>query len=292
MTTALFYRHATVLDYAYLDKHRGVVGNSYWVDVTFFGPLDGDGVLYDFGHAKKKVKEVIDRDCDHRLVVPASLVEEIKGRCQVSFSYPSGPFYYDTPPQGLCAIPFSSVSRETLQVFLQDLLRPEMPETIEDLKIDLVEEKFAKGRPHFHYTHGLKAHYGNCQRLFHGHRNTVDVEIDGTSSLEHEHFLADAFQDVHFCHWDNVANKDDVLKVAKGSPQGRYDVPISIAYEASQGPFYGTLPGRDVYLLQDETTIENLSKHFAQLVKSQIKEKSTVVVRGYEGIGKGALSTL
>ena len=70
MNITLFYKHVTVLDYAYLDDHKGVVGDSLIVNVEFIGHTDEEGVVYDFSLAKNKVKEIIDRDCDHRLVVP------------------------------------------------------------------------------------------------------------------------------------------------------------------------------------------------------------------------------
>ena len=70
MKISLFYKNVTVLDYAFLDDHKGVVGDALKVHVEFIGKTDKECVVYDFSYAKKKVKEIIDRDCDHRLVVP------------------------------------------------------------------------------------------------------------------------------------------------------------------------------------------------------------------------------
>ena len=172
-----------------------------------------------------------------------------------------------------------------------------MPSTIDSLKIELVPEKQPKSKKFFHYTHGLKEHYGNCQRLFHGHRNTVDVKINGESSPEHEVFLAQELfkSNIHFCKWENVANQEDIIKACgEKKPQGRYLElpPVKIEYQASQGFFRAELPGRTLYFLQEESTVENLSMHFARLIKKKVKETDIVAVRAYEGIAKGALTTL
>ena len=46
------------------------------------------------------------------------------------------------------------------------------------------------------------------------------------------------------------------------------------------------------YLMQTESTVENLSIHFAQVVKSKLKQNDQVEAIAYEGIAKGAKTTL
>ncbi len=304
MKISLFYRNVTILDYAYLDDHLGVVGDSLRVSVEFVGRTDQEGVVYDFSYAKGKVKEIIDRDCDHRLVVPRGAVEERDGeaqenRCQIKFFY--GPedkwLSYHCPEQGICQIPYANVSKANIQAFLEEAILREMPETVDAVKIELAEESVPAGKAVFHYTHGLKEHYGNCQRLFHGHRNTVDVEINGRAAPEYEHFLANELfkGSVHFCKWENVANHAEIARACgTEKPEGRYPElpPVEIEYQASQGTFRGILPGQAAYFLQAESTVENLSMHFAKLIKAKVGEADVVSVRAYEGIAKGAVSTL
>lgn len=296
---SLFYKNVTVLDYAFLDDHRGVVGDALNVDVEFVGETDHEGVVFDFSHAKKKVKEIIDRDCDHRLVAPASIVETHDGISKLEFTYGHAEekITYECPEEGICLLPFSYVSKANIQTYLETIILKEMPKTVKAVKIKLRDERFGEDKPYFHYTHGLKQHYGNCQRLFHGHKNTVDVFINGQETFEFEEWLAkDLFNhSVHFCLWENVVNKDEIENVIKDkTPEGRYpELPeVKISYEANQGKFSGTLPGRAVYFLQDETTVENLSIHFAHLVKSQVGEHDNVIVHAYEGIAKGAITSL
>ena len=65
MKISLFYKNVTVLDYAYLDDHRGVVGDALKVHVEFIGKTDEEGVVYDFSYAKKKVKEIVQKAKDN-----------------------------------------------------------------------------------------------------------------------------------------------------------------------------------------------------------------------------------
>ena len=300
MKITLFYKNATVLDYAYLDDHLGVVGNSLKVNVEFIGQTDDEGVVYDFSYAKKKVKEVIDRDCDHRLVVPKHLVQSLDNdltKLEYIYGHGDEKMTYECPSEGLCAIPFAHVSNENLTAYLEEQVLKEMPDTVTAIRLELEEETLPENKARFHYTHGLKEHYGNCQRLFHGHQNTVDVYINNKRDESWEQKISrELFKgNVHFALWENIINKDDVIKASgQKLPEGRFnELPqIEIEYEASQGKFKGSLPGRAVYIVQEESTVENLSIHFAKLVKASVSEGDIVRVHAYEGIAKGSITTL
>lgn len=299
MKISLFYKNVTVLDYAYLDDHRGVVGDALKVHVEFVGKTDEEGVVYDFSYAKKKVKEIIDRDCDHRLCVPKNLVEKV-GANRLKFTYTFGlsdmPMTYECPAEGICELPSFHVNKATIATHLENLILAEMPETVSAIKITLEDEDLPEGKASFHYTHGLKEHYGNCQRLFHGHKNTVDVFVNGKQRADLEDWLAnDLFKNsIHFCKWENVQNKEEIEELLKAkSPQGRHaQIPrVEIAYTSGQGEFKGSLPGNEVFFMTEESTVENLSMLFARLIKSKVGEKD-ITVRAYEGVAKGAISTL
>jgi 6-pyruvoyl-tetrahydropterin synthase len=299
MKISLFYKNVTVLDYAYLDDHRGVVGDALKVHVEFIGKTDEEGVVYDFSYAKKKVKEIIDRDCDHRLVVPKDLVEKIDGdriRFNYSFGLSDMPLEYECPSEGVCELPSFHVNKATMASHLENLILKEMPETVSAIKLTLEDESLDEGKPTFHYTHGLKEHYGNCQRLFHGHKNTVDVFVNGKERRDLEEYLAtELFQNsIHFCKWENVQNKEEILPLLKNqSPVGRFSqIPrVEIAYTSGQGNFKGSLPGAEVFLMTEESTVENLSMLFAKIIKEKVGDER-VMVRAYEGVAKGAISTI
>lgn len=304
MKISLFYKNVTVLDYAYLDDHLGVVGDALKVHVEFIGKTDEEGVVYDFSYAKKKVKEIIDRDCDHRLVVPTGLIEEL-AEDKATFKYTYGlnddEIHYECPRQGICELPFHHVNKVTIASYLEEVILAEMPETVSAVKISLEDESFGliegKPKPTFHYSHGLKEHYGNCQRLFHGHKNTVDVFINGVESWEMENYLAqELFKNtIHFCKWENVQNKEEVLKFSGGqTPHGVIkELPcVEIAYVSAQGEFKAKIPGKEVFFMESESTVENLSMLFARIIKEKVGEGKSVMVRAYEGVAKGAITSL
>jgi len=300
MKISLFYKNVTVLDYAFLDDHRGVVGDALRVHVEFIGKTDHEGVVYDFSYAKKKVKEIIDRDCDHRLVVPQGLVEtDDKGQAHLSYNYglTDQEVLYTCPQEGLCEIPSFHVNKQTIATYLENIILKEMPETVTAIKITLEDEQFGAGKATFHYTHGLKEHYGNCQRLFHGHKNTVDVSVNGAVRPDLEDYLCDElFQgNVHFCKWENVVNKEEISRATGMKvPTGRFhEVPkVEISYTSAQGNFRGVLSGREVFFMEQESTVENLSMLFAKLVRSKIGPEGYIRVAAYEGIAKGAITSL
>jgi 6-pyruvoyl-tetrahydropterin synthase len=67
--SSIFVRQATILDCAVMHPTRGPIGQSWWVDVEWQGELDSEGVVFDFGLAKKSAKKAIDDHFDHRLLV-------------------------------------------------------------------------------------------------------------------------------------------------------------------------------------------------------------------------------
>jgi 6-pyruvoyl-tetrahydropterin synthase len=299
MKISLFYQHVTVLDYAYFDYHLGFVGDSLVVDVEFIGHTDDEGVVFDFSHAKKKVKEIIDRECDHRLVIPEKLLKKSQKKALLDFSYGAGKkskVSYTAPLEAFCEIPSHAVSNASLAAHLENIVMKEMPKNVAAIKISLNKEVLGEKDLFFHYIHGLKYHYGNCQRLIHGHRSTLQIFKDGQRSYADEaNLVQNSFRgNIHFVFWENVQNKKE-LKKYLNSKTG-YGVlsascVVHLKYKSSQGEFEAHLPSEMVYILPIETTVENLSLHFAEVMKN-LYPKSHICVVAYEGIGKGAKSTL
>ncbi len=289
----MFVADVTVLDCAVLDPIRGLVGQSWHVDAELIGRLDGESVVFDFSYAKKAVKKAIDEVSDHRLVLPravaaqASLEIAEDPGTRVSFSYEFGGgerLDYTCPRQALCVLDQPVVTAQALQAYLERAVMKVMPANVSGVRLALREEVFADGQPRYHYTHGLKQHYGNCQRLFHGHRNKLDLIVGGVKDGELENRVAQEWADAHFTYPENVLERD--LKI--GARQDHLPR-LRIRYRGNQGPFEAVLPGRCVYVMPYETTVENISRHLAAKARDLLgRRRASVRARAYEGIGKGA----
>jgi 6-pyruvoyl-tetrahydropterin synthase len=286
-SVSLFVKEITVLDYAYLDPARGALGGSLDIDVEFIGGLDEEGVVFDFSHAKKAVKTVIDELCDHRLVCPSSsIVSNRDGLVELEFHYGEGfSLRYHCPEEAVCILNQSCVDIQGMMSYLEAEAMKVMPENVQKIVLHAREESL-NGAPEYRYTHGLKQHYGNCQRLLHGHRNRIDVELEGERSLELEKRIAEEWNDIHLAFPENCPAQD--LKM--GVRQSHLKT-VHVIYTSSQGKFEGWLPGESVYIMPYETTVENISRHLCEKVASSYQEEKEVKVWAYEGIRKGSLSS-
>ena len=288
----MFIRDLTVLDCAVLDPQRGPVGYSYLIDAEVIGGLDHEGVVFDFSHAKKTIKKVIDDLCDHRLIVlrqDVAHLDDAAAHLDVALGQ-LGRLQYTCPAQGLCILDADAITPATIAAYLEQKVMEKMPPNVTEIRLTCQPEIFASEQPIFHYTHGLKQHYGNCQRLLHGHNNKLDILVDGRKNGELEHRIAQEWQDVHFAFPENIRHAD--LRI--GARQDHI-TSLTIAYAGNQGRFSATLPGSCVYLLPYETTVENISRHLADKVRGILKSQGrqgTIEVFAYEGIRKGAATRL
>jgi 6-pyruvoyl-tetrahydropterin synthase len=62
----LFVNDLTVIDFSYLCTTRGVVGESWIVDVLLDGDLNEMSMVLDFGVVKKQINAIIDLAVDHK----------------------------------------------------------------------------------------------------------------------------------------------------------------------------------------------------------------------------------
>jgi 6-pyruvoyl-tetrahydropterin synthase len=279
----LFLRDFTVLDCALLDPELGLLGESLHVSAELSGELDEKGFIFDFGPAKKTLKRVVDDVMDHRLVVP-SAAAAIR-RTSARLEYGDG-LVYEAPAEALTLIEGSEISLEALSDYLAAACLKELPANVTFVKIELRPEARFETEANFRYTHGLRLHDGNCQRLFHGHRNPVEVWVDGRRNLRQEHWLAREWENVHFAHLETVANLDE-LDLPLGRRLKDHPGTAEIEYAAPQGRFWGRLPASRVVLMETEPSIENIARLGCELVRSQGVTGALRVV-AYEGLNKGA----
>lgn len=286
----LFVRDLTVIDASYLDENRGFVGESYLVDVILTGSLNEQSMILDFSLVKKQIKTIIDAEVDHKLLVPRSAdncTVTLDGqRTQVNYQLKdSSVIQLKCPNEAYCLLESDTVSIEVLEAYLERVIVPQLPENVLGLEIKLRTENITT--PYYQYTHGLKKHNGNCQRIAHGHRSKIDVFIDDKYSEEWVEEWAKRWQDIYLVSADDVIAQSDLSFVA----QANNGAELCTAYHAPQGYFELLMPTGRSETLPKDTTVESLSEFICEQIKSRVGDKK-VTVYAYEGVGKGAISEL
>ena len=196
----LFVENLTVADFSYLHPKRGMVGESWHVDLELSGELDQQGMVFDFGHIKKQIKHTIDDHVDHRLLIPADsdLIEhnERNDSISIEWQYPAGRIRMVAPEESVLLLPCTEISKANLTLHLMALIRDVVPDNVSEVRVFLREEHTGTS-PYYHYSHGLKKHDGNCQRIAHGHRSAIQIFENGRRSRYWEKLWADRWEDIY-----------------------------------------------------------------------------------------------
>ena len=297
-SSSIFIRDVARVDCAIFDPSRGIVGQSWHLDVEVSGHVDENFFVYDFSHLKKLVKNVAKTSIDHALLIPVSgqmvnFIESPNGekwelvssskfskKSQWNYLCPQGAVF----PMRAIVLKPSIIEQE-----FNRLLRHRLSESIIGVKIKLREEASEPSTAFFRYTHGIEGHDGLCQRLFHGHRSRIEVEVGGERRPDLEHYLCREVlgSEVHIATPSQVTNG----KIACGT-RGTEGEMIELEYRSSLGLYYATLPASKVFMIDHETSIESLTNQLAQLVRKKIGSLEKVQVRCFEGIDKGAVVEL
>ena len=288
----LFVRDLTVIDASYLSVARGMVGESWLVDVELSGELNAMSMLLDFARVKKEIKAIIDAEVDHRLLVPVGSacthVSTAADSLCVDFMRPERSIHLRAPAQAFCLLPAEEVTASTVSDYLRQTIRLRLPGNIEGLTIHLRPEAIATA--FYHYSHGLKKHDGNCQRIAHGHRSMLELWVDGERDLALEQQWASRWADIY------LGSLEDVVPLAQldlSEQAGLCQEPhyIGFRYQAPQGDFQLLMARAEVELVDSDTTVELLAGYIARQLKPQLAGRSLRVV-AYEGVGKGAIAEL
>lgn len=272
---SLFVEHMTVIDCAYLHAQRGLLGESWIVDLVLEGALDEQGMVLDFGIVKRAIKQAIDDGVDHKLIVPMQAPGLSVDGDALQFDLPNGSrIRHRSPPDAIYRLAAAEVSKEAVTAQLETELAAVVPANVSGVRIRLREEVIDGAQ--YLYCHGLKKHDGNCQRIAHGHRSRIVIERNGERDRALETDIAERWRDIY------LGTQDDLV--------GESDGQLHFAYDAPQGRFELSLPAARCDLIDSDSTVEHLAE--VLLVRLVAKHPSDqITVRAYEGVNKGAIAS-
>lgn len=279
---ALFVDQLTVIDFAYFDIHRGIVGESWIVDLILEGELDDQGMVFDFGDVKKRIKQAIDATVDHKFVVPAnsehvSSESNAKGVLLKLTDTADNRYYHQSPEQAIVLLDAESVTMEAVKKVLNDACLQVVPKNVAKINFSLSTENIAGD--YYHYAHGLKKHLGDCQRIAHGHRSQLHIYDNGQRSQELEALWCNKWQDIY------IGTEEDMVETEIESSESYY----RFAYTSEQGYFSLELPQSRCHLMKNDSTVELIASHIVKKIK-QIEPHSMIQVKAFEGVNKGAIA--
>ena len=288
----LFVNDLTVMDFSYLCPKRGMVGESWIVDVVLDGELNEESMVQDFGKVKKNLKRLIDEYVDHKLLVPAEYAgskvihDEVTEQVEAQFTCEDGRQIMLHCPAEAYAILYSDVvTMASVSVYLKEVLATHLPENVDNITLKLRTEVIHS--PFYHYTHGLKKHDGNCQRIAHGHRSRIDILLDGQVSEAEQSYWAKRWEDIY------IATQEDEIAYTERKITGSVAEPsayLCFAYESSQGYFELIIPKSDCEVIDTDSTVECLAQYLLEEQKKRTPDSHCQVI-AYEGVGKGAMGS-
>ncbi|WP_299981629.1 6-carboxytetrahydropterin synthase [uncultured Pseudoteredinibacter sp.] len=273
----LFVDELTNVDFSYLHPSRGLLGETWLASTELDGALDEQGMVCDFGIVKKTLRNWLDEILDHCLLVPRhspnlSLLEEGE-YISLRWKFGDKELSCRSPAQAITLIDAEEIDASSVAKWSIEQLRALLPDTIERLSLEFEPEQLGDNA-FYHYSHGLKKHAGNCQRIAHGHRSGIQIWRDGERDKALEAQWSERWCDIY------LGSDFDVSE--------RSDTQLSFAYQSAQGNFDISLPATCCELLPTDTTVEWIACYIAEQLK-KAAPGSQFKVRAFEGIGKGAV---
>lgn len=283
ITMLLFVDNLTNVDFSFLDPERGLLGETYLANISLQGELDEQGMVCDFGTVKKIVRHWLDTELDHRLAVPTrspniTIVDE-GDFLDIRWQFGTAGHFLQTrsPRDAIALVDAEILTPHSIAHWCIAQLKRLFPESVAQLELNFTREEITGAS--YHYSHGLKKHLGNCQRMAHGHRSRIDIWENGVKSPELEKTWAERWRDIY------VGTRADI----KATPVHHNENYYHFAYVSQQGPFELTIPQACCYLIDTDSTVELIAQHFAQATKAE-RPQSVIRVKAFEGINKGAIA--
>ncbi|WP_163557484.1 6-carboxytetrahydropterin synthase [Halomonas sp. NO4] len=275
----LFVNHLTHLDVSLWCPTRGLAGASWLVDVELDGELGEDGMLFDFGEVKPWLKAYLDDSLDHTLLVPTRApgvtVQECREGLSVRTTH-SYPLEVRAPRQAFTLLPWAEITPERLADHLAAELSRHPPARVAAIRLQLRDEAIEGAA--YTYSHGLKRHAGNCQRIAHGHRSRLHIWQAGRRQPAREAEWAERLADRY------LVDAADLADAGEDEHLGRQ----AIRYTADQGHFSLCLPHERCVILPTPTTVEYIAAWLAGRIARESGQATRV--QAFEGIDKGAIA--
>ncbi|MDN3639314.1 6-carboxytetrahydropterin synthase [Simiduia curdlanivorans] len=273
----LFVDNLTNVDFSYLHTERGMLGETWLASASLEGALDEQGMVCDFGEVKRLLRHFLDKELDHCLLVPTLApnltLEQQDGQVNLTWTYGANKqLTCKSPAQAIALINAPTITPESVAKWCIDKLKQQFADSVARLDIRFAEE--AIDGAFYHYSHGLKKHAGNCQRIAHGHRSRINIWLDGAKAVHLEADWAKRWEDIY------LGSDEDLIK---GDQQ------LHFAYVSAQGPFELTMPKSQCEMINTDTTVEWLARYIANTLAQQNPGKS-VRVQAFEGLHKGAIA--
>ncbi len=275
----LFVENLTNIDFSYLCPARGLIGETWLANIELVGELDQQGMVCDFGIVKKRLREWFDLTLDHCLLVPAACADietkEQAGLITASLNNDQTQVFCTSPASAITVLDVPEITPALVAGWCVRQLEKVFGNSVSQVQLTFTTESI--DGPYYHYSHGLKKHRGNCQRIAHGHRSRIQIWRNGSLCLASMRRWSGVWQDIYVGTASDIVHQDDQM--------------TEFAYQADQGEFFLKIPNHRCYILPSDTTVELLAQHIADTLYAE-SPTDKIVVKAYEGIGKGAIVAL
>jgi len=275
----LFVNNLTNSDFCFLHPQRGLLGETWLSHIELEGELDEQGMICDFGIVKSTVRSLLDDLIDHRLLIPSrssQLTENIADgdNWAITWQLDNGDtVIHRSPREAITLIDAEGITPDTVARWCEARLREQLPDSIHAIRISFTTEIIDGAQ--YHYSHGLKKHRGKCQRIAHGHRSKIIIHRNGERDEKLEQYWANQFRDIF------IGTSEDLLSADNENA-------YRFAYQSPEGHFQLELPKALCYLIDADSTVENIAAHVARETKKQCPDDN-IQVRAFEGLAKGAV---
>jgi len=288
----LFVNDLTVIDFSYLCKKRGIVGESWIVDVLLDGSLNEQSMVLDFAIVKKQIKAIIDDAVDHKLLLPMqepalTVMDSTSHHNHQTLDFLSdrADYYLQSPKCAFALIECLAITIESVTKYLNKIIMAELPNNVQGLTLTLRPENIVGD--YYHYTHGLKLHDGNCQRIAHGHRSKIQIFIDQVKNTQLERNWCQRWQDIYIASEADRISKSKIELSEQAILNLKTDHQY-FSYTAPQGRFDIAVENKVLDVVDCDSTVELLADFVARQLKKELPTNRIKVI-GYEGVAKGAI---